>query len=198
MAAIKMPIGLTILASFPVAVAKGIYIAAMLASAVFFGWLAWRLKKGAAALAVFRLLLVWIAGAVLLVSTIFPAIWVVDFLAFQIWLAGLFLIPGFFKRFRWLVNDLLGDAPARWRRCVAERVGTRFRESTLYCWIIGVRFWWDAVADRLTARFKETRFNTLLTGLRSWWYTVPEEQKRLVELVVGTGLLVCIANYRVR
>ncbi|HAY22037.1 MAG TPA: hypothetical protein DCY27_07710 [Desulfobacterales bacterium] len=198
MVAVNKPGIFTILASLPVAAAKGIYIAATLASAVFFGWLAWRLKKGAPAKAVFRLLVVWISGAVLLVSTIFPVLWVVDFLAFQIWLAGLFLIPGFFKRFRLLVQGLLGDAPARWRRSVAERVGTRFRESTLNFWITGVRSWWDAVADRLMARFRETRCNTWLAGLRSWWDTVPEEQKRLVELVVGTGLLVCMANYKVR
>ena len=83
MAVVKTPAELNAINHLPPAFWPAAYIAAMLVSAVYFGWLAWRLKKGAAARLVFWRALAWIFGTVLLAASILPVLWVVDFLAFS-------------------------------------------------------------------------------------------------------------------
>ena len=165
MAAVKTTAELNAINHLPPAFWPAAYIAAMLVSAVYFGWLAWRLKKGAAAGLVFWRAVAWVCGTVLLAASILPVLWVVDFLAFQIWLAGLFLIPGFFKRFRWLVNDLLGGAPERWKNSVVAHAKARYRASRFHAW---------------------------QNGWQSWWDGMPEQQRRLVDLAIGTAILIYI------
>lgn len=148
MVAIKPPVTLGLFRHLPPSFFLGAYVAASLASAVYYGWLAWRLKKGEAGKIVFRRAVLWFSGVGMLASALFPGLLAIDFLACQFWLAGLFLIPGFFKRFRWLVNDLLGRAPERLKNTVKARVRQRFEESMLHSWITGARSWWDGLPGR--------------------------------------------------
>ncbi|MGB9577854.1 MAG: hypothetical protein ACPL3S_01140 [Halothiobacillaceae bacterium] len=145
---VKPPIAVGLLKPLPPSCWVGAYVAATLASAGFYGWLAWRLKKGESGQIVFRRAVLWFAGVGILAASLLPALMAVDFLAFQVWLAGLFLIPGFFKRFRWLVNDLIGGAPERWKNSVKESLRARYRASRLNAWITGARSWWDGLPGR--------------------------------------------------
>jgi len=72
---------------------KIIYVAAILLSSAYYGWLAWCLSRAPSAGPCLLLALIWAVLAPLAARVLDNPFRALEFFAVQVWLAGLFLAP---------------------------------------------------------------------------------------------------------
>lgn len=142
---------------------KIVYLSAMLLSAIFYGWLAWRLNRGESIRRVMWQAWAWASGNTFAAGFFDTLIGVTAYFAFQVWLGSFFLVPPLIKR--------------GYRTWKAKRTPTA-AESLVVC-----------AFDNAKERYRKSVINRVVTDIRNRWEQFSFRKKSLVKIVICLLLL---------
>lgn len=148
---------------------KIVYLSAMFLSAIFYGWLTWRLNRGGSIRQVMWQASAWASANTFVAGFFDTLIGVTAYFAFQVWLGSFFLVPPLIKRgFRsWKANRTATAAEMFALRAI-ENAKEQYRRSAINRVVTDIWNRWEQVSFRKKTLVKIAIFLSLI-GFFEYW-----------------------------